>query len=292
VSARLPALILALVLSTGLPARAYEIATSKAGYFHWEESSVPYRVHVNGSDDLHDGSDIAAIHAAMDAWNGVSCATLRFEYDGLTSDTRVGYDEDEEGGSPNLIVWREDPAQWIAAGHDENYYAVTTLSVRRATARIVDADIEVNGAFHTFSTSNELPIIDVQNTLTHEIGHMAGLDHSGHLSSTMYEKAGPGELSKRSIETDDRLGLCFLYPAGDVPPWYGQGGGGGGDCSWGRRGGGGGRWLSFLVLGLLWAVRCGLSRPPVGAGPRACPLPPSRMGAGERWRRGRVVGDW
>ena len=284
------AVALALLLPTPRGS-AYEIATSKAGYFHWEESSVPYRIHVNGSDDLTDGSDIAAVHAAMDAWNGISCAGLRFDYDGLTTDTRVGY-EDSPAENQNLIVWREDPAVWIAAGHDRNYYAVTTLSVRRDDARIVDADIEVNGAFNTYTTSDELPIVDVQNTLTHEVGHMAGLDHSAQLSATMYEKAGAGELSKRSLEADDRAGLCFLYPVGDVPPWHGQGSGGGEDCSYGGRGSGGGLWLMVLVLGLLWVARGGLLGRVVGAGVRGGLVRSGPVRMEERVKRGRVVGGW
>ena len=44
----------------------------------WGGSSVTMVVHDQGSDDVTDGSDIAAIRAAMEVWAGPACSDFRF----------------------------------------------------------------------------------------------------------------------------------------------------------------------------------------------------------------------
>ena len=53
---------------------------------------------------------------------------------------------------------------------------------------------------------------DVQNVMTHEFGHMLGLDDvSADSSVTMYYSAGKGETKKRTLEQDDINGFNYLY---------------------------------------------------------------------------------
>ncbi len=55
---------------------------------------------------------------------------------------------------------------------------------------------------------------DVQNTTTHELGHLLGLGHSSAAGSTMSFRANPGELSKRVLDADSARFVCDVYPAG------------------------------------------------------------------------------
>src|SRR3989338_6737943 len=64
-------------------------------------------------------------------------------------------------------------------------------------------------------------MVDIQNTSTHEIGHLLGLDHSSNdpfeeiesiRTATMYYATNPGVTSGRSLEFDDILGMKHLYP--------------------------------------------------------------------------------
>lgn len=88
---------------------------------------------------------------------------------------------------------------------------------------------------------------DLQNTLTHEIGHFIGLAHpcesSGCAGSgvspevTMYPTAPPREVQKRTLAADDVEGVCAIYTAaGPVQSITGRKSGGGGGCSAGGDG--------------------------------------------------------
>ncbi len=103
--------------------------------------------------------------------------------------------------------------------------AITTTTYSPTTGRILDADIEFNAATYRFttvsapvcvqpSTSASCVQMDIQNTATHEIGHMLGLAHYASSSSTMNASANPGELTKRTLDPGTRQFVCDVYPQG------------------------------------------------------------------------------
>ncbi len=58
--------------------------------------------------------------------------------------------------------------------------------------------------------------MDIQNIGTHEIGHFMGLSDlysAGDSEKTMYGYGSAGETKKRTLDSDDELGLSYLYPA-------------------------------------------------------------------------------
>ena len=113
--------------------------------------------------------------------------------------------------------------------------------------RILDADIELNGAHGFFFTVNgSSKGTDVQNTVTHELGHLMGLDHPcddgarrplprDHLGqrlpscdprsklpvemtrTTMFNFTEPGDTFMRTPEADDVAGVCSSYPLAQDP---------------------------------------------------------------------------
>ena len=126
----------------------------------------------------------------------------------------------------------------------------------RQAGRIVDADTEINAHDPNIvwgllpddprGRGALSPEIDLQNALTHELGHVLGLDHPCYLvdppdppevtnegapvpscsdpalpasvvDATMYPSATPGSIGERTLSADEVLALHDLYPAGRAP---------------------------------------------------------------------------
>jgi len=239
------ALALAVCISTALPglAEAYERSHTENGLpLFWCTRKVPFVVNEKGSKDAGSGT-FQAVSTSYFAWAAPMCTDLTLEAQGTTARSDVGFDQSGTDNT-NLVVWRETSCSKAAPAGDiclkeggcNNKYdcweqsaqtiAVTTTTYNKATGEIYDADIEFNGAGFVFTTLDAPPCTttpgrpatcvatDVQNTVTHEVGHVLGLDHPSGVESTMYAQATLGEVKKRTLHQDDIDGLCFIYPRG------------------------------------------------------------------------------
>lgn len=216
----------------------------------WSKRTITYTVDEVGSTQVEGDAEFDAINAAFAAWQKVSdtCSDFRFQAGPRQSQPRVGQGTE----ASNAIVFREAACRQVAPqdhacwsdGSCPNLFrcwdesdltiALTTTTYSKRTGVIYDADIELNGAPHVdgtrflFTTVNspqcrsgfEAPTCvatDVQNTLTHEIGHMLGFDHVDIPGSTMEPSAQVGDLAKRVIDRGTADGLCLTYPRGEPP---------------------------------------------------------------------------
>lgn len=133
-----------------------------------------------------------------------------------TSTSEFLYDVPNE----SIVVVRT-LAEWATLpDHDSHALALTLIWHDKKTGEILDVDMELNGGAGTFTDCDKTKCsgaqIDLQNTVTHEAGHLLGLGHSTVPGSTMQASTTSGpEISKRSLEDDDKAGYCALdLPAG------------------------------------------------------------------------------
>ena len=209
-----------------------------------ENTAIQLRLSANGNPETPAETEFAAIVAAMNTWQTKlsACSSLSLTEGARTQTRKVGYFDKET--NENIAVFRLRSCSGIApAGdacqgapdncgnqfdcwqHQEAAIAITTTSYNPNTGRILDSDIEFNSQTFIFSTVDAPPCLagmfsincvatDVQNTTTHELGHLLGLGHSPGVGSTMSFRANPGELSKRTLDADSARFVCEAYPAG------------------------------------------------------------------------------
>jgi hypothetical protein len=150
--------------------------------------------------------DIAV--SAVSAWQGAApeLPTLVVE---RGSGAKIGYDPAEE--NENSIVFAPE-----GAAQAEGALAITIVTYDKSLGQILDADIIFNGE-HRFApaetlTSDSRNVYDLQNVLTHELGHFLGLgEENTERRATMFSRSAPAEIRKRDLSKLDRVNIRELY---------------------------------------------------------------------------------
>jgi hypothetical protein len=220
-------LLLAALLLGARPSLAYqraEVDSVPGRYLYWASRTISYAINRNGCKDVLINEAVGAVQRSFYSWASPSCNDLYFIYDGLVADEKsnLTLGQDEGPDRKNLVVWH---ATWPPVGVTDGSVtrdmpAVTTVIYNTDTGVIVDADIDLNAKDYFWTTTDDetKAATDIQNIVTHEIGHLLGLAHSKEKSSTMYETTRQGELDKRTLHADDELGVCTIYPYGQQSP--------------------------------------------------------------------------
>jgi hypothetical protein len=245
-------------VTTSAPAEAYVRSTTKIlTPTAWNDPNIPLLLYVGDPPDfINRATVIQAIHAAAAAWSkpAVACTDLVLNVTeteeavaaaAIDNVNRIGFRRDE---------WKKQPCDAtkdMCAPYASAAIAITTVTSNTRTGQILDADMEINAVNKKFvdiltDTTPHLgmDLHDLQNTVTHELGHLIGLDHTCWNSlppdmkpiptdnmgipspscadnisqtirnATMFAQAVPRETEKRSLEVDDLLAVCDIYPVG------------------------------------------------------------------------------
>ncbi len=179
---------------------------------------VLYQVNSLGSDDISDGSDLAAVEAAFRHWEGIPRSRIAFSRD---VDTTLEVANDD---GVNVVYWAEGSKTTVLGNKNfrvEGFIGLTVIvndTTGPSTGLLRNADIVLNGNELTWTTdpaSADPNAYDAEEIVTHEVGHVVGLDHSGVLGSTMGFRGVPGEVRRRTVDLDDVHGASSLYPDQD-----------------------------------------------------------------------------
>jgi MYXO-CTERM domain-containing protein len=277
------------VLAAGLlgatrPADAYvRTVTDRMVPVHWRRPCVTLIVHnatppANLTPDLV----VSAAQAAAATWStpAVSCTSwiMSIAVEN-TADATVANDQ------KNNLVFRT--TDWA---YDPSALAITTVFAQQSDGLILDADVELNAAGGRFLWGDLVAAIgtdggaeDLQNTLTHEFGHLLGLDHNCFLpgnphrafddmgvavpecdraspdvqDATMFAAVTRGDTLRRTLAPDDLAGVCAIYPTSFGLCTDGGDGLGGHGCSVGanQTAASGGAFLVLAAAGLAVSAR-------------------------------------
>lgn len=183
---------------------------------------------MDGSFDLDDADVRGVLSRSIATWEAVRCdgTAPGIDIQLLAETNLVSHARHfSDGRNVNSIIFVHE--EWSGEReHDPRALAVTYVWHDPSTGEIFDADIELNEETNTFvicpdllgCTSVTIDTADLENTLTHEMGHYLGVAHTpDDVDATMFASANPGEVLKRDLQPDDEAGLCNIYPPGTLP---------------------------------------------------------------------------
>lgn len=160
-------------------------------------STINYYVNPTNSYGFSSTAVVNTISASVNAWDSQTSYQV-FSYKGTTSRTAGTYD------GYNVISWGSYSAGVIAV-------TMSWVSGRR----VLEVDCLMN-TYYGWSLSGEAGKMDVQNIMTHELGHFCGLADlykDADYWLTMYGYADYAETYKQTLGLGDILGLRAVYGA-------------------------------------------------------------------------------
>jgi hypothetical protein len=211
-------LIAAALLGAAAPVSAFERQTVDGAPerpLYWQRRAFDVYV---GIETANEGSPAGIQTAALNAftsWQSAGgCTDVSFEDAGMPRALTTNLDGGAHDGE-NRVIFRQ---LWPESA-SSTALALTTVVYDRRTGVIQDADIDLNDESFFWTTNLDgVTINDVENSLTHELGHFLGFAHVADPEATMYADSPEGETEKRSLAPDDIDAVCTVYPAGAPTP--------------------------------------------------------------------------
>lgn len=190
-----------LILLLTHPAVAWDVMeTADGAEMRWAEMPVTYHEHVAGAPDVP-GIE-RALHEAFGTWNragGTEVLIMEGEGPGASKVALDGIDS----------VFFDPDWPW---DRDQSMALTTVWSDE--WGNIVAYDVRINGNV-PWGTTPDADQFDLQAAVTHEVGHVLGLDHSSDPDATMFAEHGPAEDWRRALHDDDLAGAWHLYGEGN-----------------------------------------------------------------------------
>jgi hypothetical protein len=207
-------------LTTAEPSAGGSCSTSGRG-LAWQRQCISYTVvpRERAGLDLEHIRD--TIDASFGQWTEVACGNEALPIElgqtkALGACTQAQYNQ--YGPNANTIMFL---SEWEGEDFPREAFGLTLVWHDPQTGEIFDADMQLNETIAPIvicdgSCSGD--VVDLANVVTHEAGHFLGLGHTTtDLSATMSANALLGETSKRSLEQDDKNGVCSIYGRNAAP---------------------------------------------------------------------------
>ena len=148
-----------------------------------------------------DSSPAAAIQAAMDNWTNVPSSEVRFAPLDVTAAANPS------SNRTNLVTFADTDRTRSILGMAVGI----TLLFWDGDGALTDTDILFNPR-HSYSTTLRPDTFDIQATMTHELGHALGLDHSGVAGASMFAVAARQSNTLAILSADDIAFVTTIYP--------------------------------------------------------------------------------
>ena len=171
------------------------------------------------ADDLFSGpgteSELNAVKAVFDQWSATPGSSLKYTFAGM-EDAAVA---DVNLNGKNVVFWvKENTLVNNGQVNISGALGFAFSSFFLSTQTLAEVDIVLNGKIYDWSSdykeSSVIPHL-IEGVLTHEVGHMTGLQHSPGGGTTMFVRGRSGTRTVQiGLSMDEILGARTLYPDG------------------------------------------------------------------------------
>jgi len=176
-------------------------------YLFWDDTFFPIPYYISEPSFRGNSDFVLAIDASFKTWRDLADIKVEFIPMGCSSSRR----NDNDGVNNVVLVTENWPFDTSAIAITRNFYIAGSSA---HAGQILDSDILLNAVHHKFTTTNEAGKHDVQNIVTHEIGHFLGLGHEVNpvdTDASMFKVASPNEFKKRILHESDLKGIRAAY---------------------------------------------------------------------------------
>ncbi len=212
--------VFAVILLTAFPFLGSDAVTIEAprARLRWNKDRI--RVALSSSltsanSNIKTDSDVlGAVERSLRKWQEVT--SIEFE---LVRTDRFAISPGTSGDGVSIITIAPTADNLLIFTKElSNASATTRVFFDRRSGQIREADIVLNPA-RQFSTDHTFGTLDLEKVLTHEIGHLLGLEHSPMFSSVMYDEVPRNgfvafESTDRALSSDDISKARALYGPG------------------------------------------------------------------------------
>ena len=180
-------------------------------YNHWLESQmpVPYYINQNGALDCT-GDEFTAVQRAAGNWEDLHQTFWSTCYKGTTNKHSNAHAGSPTKDGYNVISWEDlGSSTPLHLGYSYVWYVTSNDSMEEADISLNNNAVVSWSAFSADTCAADC--FDVENLVTHEMGHWFYLGHSCDTVATMYCYTDTLETMRRSPEECDVMGMKGEY---------------------------------------------------------------------------------